>query len=467
MTRKVSTKENMDPVAEEPEPRARPQRSRSVRKVSDPVQAPAVAKVDVVEAETQPQTRTRKVSGPQAQGTMIPRKKAEAEVRVKEISSSEPEPQPRVAQMPAVRPGSRVASHSRKPSIRQVQNAEATASQPSSERQDAPHPQTSLPQIEPTPEAGIVPSTDPASVLARVSKFRDGIVQALENKGNTIRRTSRPVQLPYVTKWVDYSRKHGLGYVLEDGSIGCLMTSTSKHPVTAVVVREGIEHLRALGQDTSYLDKVPFEHYSCNNENGIKRIALERDRKRATGILWAKFGRYMCQQLGQADKAEPDSDRKRRHLVRFYQRLGDVVLWGFWDGSFQFNFPDHTKLVLSPHGNYCTFTCLTLDAVTYLQRHSTLPFRFIKDRQQISCSLVALLAGSRNDPSVEKTMQGNLLREKLNFVVELVDQWISGGGLGCKPDGESFIRWEGPRLEDGKKEEWVTVGRFGGDGERE
>ena len=77
-----------------------------------------------------------------------------------------------------------------------------------------------------------------------------------------------------------------------------------------------------------------------------------------------------------------DSEPHNGMVVTFYQRLGDVGIWAFYDGSFQvclylisiiehrrmatntrqFNFPDHTKLILSADGSWCDFYHLPLEA---------------------------------------------------------------------------------------------------------
>ncbi len=189
----------------------------------------------------------------------------------------------------------------------------------------------------PTPEdPRAVPLTDPVSVLARVSKLRDNLAQALNKRNSAPRRSSKTPQLPFVSKWVDYSRKHGVGYILDDGSIGCIINATSRRPVTYVNCRNGYHHLGEVQKNPAIVDTVPFEFYSENDSKGIKRVKLEKDRKRSTQILWVKFGRYMCQQLGQTDTlAEDTSSVAAGGFVRFYQRLGGTGVWGFGDGAFQ------------------------------------------------------------------------------------------------------------------------------------
>lgn len=60
--------------------------------------------------------------------------------------------------------------------------------------------------------------------------------------------------------------------------------------------------------------------------------------------------------------------------------------------------------------------------------------------------------------------EANMLRQKLRYVTTVVDQWVAGNGLGCTPCGDvQRVTWTGPQLDEGKKEEWTTVGKFGGD----
>jgi myosin-1 len=180
--------------------------------------------------------------------------------------------------------------------------------------------------------------TDPNAVLARVAKLRDNIASALSGKSSVKGRPAAPQALPFVSKWVDYAKKHGVGYVMEDGSIGCLFNATSRHPVTHAVVQHGYAHLLKAGKDLEAVGQVPLEYYTHRAGDELRRAEVDGDRKRTTGILWAKFGRYMCQQLGQHEIQRAlagDSLSGQTVFVRYYQRLGTVGVWGFSNGCFQ------------------------------------------------------------------------------------------------------------------------------------
>jgi myosin-1 len=180
-----------------------------------------------------------------------------------------------------------------------------------------------------------IPMSDPVSVLARLHTFRDNIVRALQKKPSKSRR-EEPPQLPFVSKWVDYSRKHGIGFVLEDGTVGCLTVATSKHPVTSAYVHEGQEHLLKLAKDPTHMAQLPIEFVAASKEaKALTRVqAMEKHRRDQLQVLWQKFARYMCVQLGIED-APRKKTPCQSNFVKFYQRLGNVGFWGFGDGSFQ------------------------------------------------------------------------------------------------------------------------------------
>lgn len=134
----------------------------------------------------------------------------------------------------------------------------------------------------------------------------------------------------------------------------------------------------------------------------------------------------------------------------------------------QINFPDHTKLVVSADGKACNFTCLSVEAMAYLSENGDLPYRFIKQREVLSGSISGLLYGMGDGASeIVATAEANFFRDKLRYIIDVVNEWIAADGLGCSGDGSQRPRWDGPHLEDGKKQDWVTVGRHGGDAARE
>jgi myosin I len=105
--------------------------------------------------------------------------------------------------------------------------------------------------------------------------------------------------------------------------------------------------------------------------------------------------------------------------------------------------------------------------MAYLKSHGDLPFKYIRSRELLSGCPTDLMFGTVRGKGQMREMltaDANMLKQKLKLVMQVVGQWVEGGGLGCTPDGEvQKVQWEGPQLDEGKKEEWTTVGRFGGD----
>ncbi|KAH0236429.1 Pkinase-domain-containing protein, partial [Aureobasidium melanogenum] len=165
------------------------------------------------------------------------------------------------------------------------------------------------------------------------------------------------------------------------------------------------------------------------------------------------------------DEMDVDSDLL---FVRFYQRSGNVGIWGFSDGCVQLHFPDHTKFVLSADGLHTSATLVPVEGVRAIEEKHDLPTKLLRDRQTLVHSIHALLYGSQPGGRGRKLfadmVQANMVEEKLYLLLQILDQWISGGGLGCTGVGEERLQWQGSWVnEHARKIDWVTVGRLGGD----
>ncbi|KAF1850812.1 uncharacterized protein K460DRAFT_271994 [Cucurbitaria berberidis CBS 394.84] len=314
---------------------------------------------------------------------------------------------------------------------------------------------------------------DISTVLARARELRDNIITALTSSSefSSAFCDSRSIidHLPFVCKWVDYSKKHGIGYVLATGSVGIIANHTDNMPITHTVVEHGSKHFQ---KNCDGSKPISFAFFMQADDGSLEEVTMTDAVRKQHTTLWAKFARYLCKQIKEQTTG-PSSEEGERPttIVRFYQRLGNV----------SFNFPDHTKIVLSADGTYASFTVLPLSAIKYINGNGNptdLPFEFIMARGVVSGTINQLLYGTQ--PTVNLTnkstsstseidvlalTEANRLPDKLRFIIEVVGYWISGGGLGCKPVGMKWLMWEGMTLNDawGSKLDWVTVGRFGGD----
>lgn len=308
---------------------------------------------------------------------------------------------------------------------------------------------------------------------------------------------------PVVVKWVDYTNKFGIGYILANGTVGCVFKGDETSNPTCVVVAGAEDHLKKRNL-TRYSEKQQMVHVrgapiefieNCGLE-GLKRVLVPASQyqvsvsdagvadklapgrdihdyeKRRKLCLWDKFGKYMTQTLGKSEDIDGDSleeansSRSRRNniagpFVKFYQRLGNVGIWGFGDGSFQFNFPDHTKLVVSGDGTWLDFYHLPTQAAKALKNGRVLEAGALAARSVLCYPTSVMLSGSYRGHEFKELVKENELSSKTAFVRDVVGLWAKEGGLGCMGKKEG-VKWEG-MLEQGGKLVWVTVGAKGGD----
>ncbi|KAL2184239.1 Pkinase-domain-containing protein [Thermothelomyces heterothallicus CBS 203.75] len=397
-----------------------------------------------------------------------------------------------------------------------------------------------------------VPGTQPDVVLERLQKLQAELERALNARTMALvsSRDKTPAPPHIVVKWVDYTNKFGLGYVLNDGSVGCILCSIPAPdgpnpgmlPPACLLVHGAEQHCMRK-DDPSYSARhqiVPMKEgiyfYENNGEEGISRVRVApenfmlpvnpdgtvgklsagRDiydhRKRERIVLWKKFANYMIAygremdnhgltQSRESGEAEPairvptitDPTAAPPDVVTFYQRFGDVGCWMFADGHTQFNFPDHTKIVLDPAGVWCHFWHLPQDAARRLEETGSLAESALDDRSVLSYPLQTLLnfakppstgsssssaaaapaAGSgRRRPVIPPELRdipaANQFRKKIEFVRDVVREWTANGGLGNSDlSRERRLRWTGVRETRGvpipAKHVWVTIGARGGD----
>lgn len=237
----------------------------------------------------------------------------------------------------------------------------------------------------PTEKVEFLPRSKPRHVVKNLQLLHAEIERALNSRSVGPVREDPSCEPSIVVKWVDYTNKFGLGYILNDGSVGCIFKSLpisndSNHshiPPTCVVVREAERHLQNRG-NVNYPDRhqlVPvsgadIEFYQNNGDEGMSCVKVQPqtfsaseehgmagkltrgkdewdDRKREKIVLWKKFANYMTafgrDQDYPFDDAvnrmslddDLDSFDAKSNMVTFYQRFGDVGCWSFRNGSFQ------------------------------------------------------------------------------------------------------------------------------------
>ena len=420
-----------------------------------------------------------------------------------------------------------------------------------------------------------IPNSEPDAVLMRLRKLQAELDRALNARTMAFMSATRdkahstPPQI--VVKWVDYTNKFGLGYILNDGSIGCILRSIQVEPSgsaassgaeaghlppACLLIHDAERHIQRR-EDPSYADRhqiVPMSSsgsegiyfYENNGEQGLGRVRVDPNRfrvavdprtgaagklsagkdvydhrKRERIVLWKKFANYMLaygRELdGGVDERARDNARKPTpasvvdhsvipsDVVTFYQRFGDVGCWVFCDGHLQFNFPDHTKIVLDAGGVWCHFWHLPADAAQRMASTGLLEEAALDERSVLSYPLQTLLnfgvgssgsssasslaggaggtttSSSRRRPVIRPELQGipaaNDFRHKVEFVRSVVREWVTNGGMGNSDMSRARrLRWTGaretlklvpgaaePAAVPATKHVWVTIGARQGD----
>lgn len=242
--------------------------------------------------------------------------------------------------------------------------------------------------FDPSERPRAVPSSKPDVVLEGLRRLQTELERALNSRTMAIitSKTVTPAHPEVVIKWVDYTNKFGLGYILNDGSIGCVLrdiptaegSNVALLPPVCMLIQSAERHVQRR-QDEGYADRhqpVPMQqnvHFFENRgEAGLAhlpvaaeqfRVPIGRDgqpvklepgrdayqhRKRERIILWKKFANYMVA-YGRDDGAPAEEAPVARaqspvedvqapaQVVTFYQRFGDVGCWVFGDGHLQVN----------------------------------------------------------------------------------------------------------------------------------
>ncbi|EER28441.1 polo-like serine threonine protein kinase, putative [Coccidioides posadasii C735 delta SOWgp] len=363
------------------------------------------------------------------------------------------------------------------------------------------------PLIRPDEDAEIMPGTSIREVMGDLKAYFSDLCRSRSYSTATLTRTRRRQQkfVPtkphsYVMKWVDYTNRYGIGYVLDDGSVGCVFKSDNGSPASCVVVRDGERHIRLRtrakespdGQvKYSEVDQLvprggrPVEFYENidvdprgRQGGGVKRVLVDAkgfdtnkhspceltikirtlDTEKVKRVkLVDQFGKYMIGSLGKdvddqsPTDTKPGEDASTGQYVRFYQRLGNVGIWGFGDGAFQFNFPDHTKLVLSlpvrRTGNSSdSSTCCQIDffhlapsAARYLKAKGKMHPSGFDTRAVITDTANNYFSSLYDEREIasasgkykfQEILEANSFRQKMDFIIEVLESWITNGRLG-------------------------------------
>jgi len=192
-----------------------------------------------------------------------------------------------------------------------------------------------VPQTQPLKHSDSVPKTQRTQPLATTDRNHTERKQARESVN---RHTGEGPDV-WVKKWVDYSSKYGLGYMLSNGATGVYFNDSSKIILSAAGHK--FNYIERRGPDKhDEVCKYTLTEYSKELQKKVTllqhfRSYLEGDVKQETGL--------------EADQEPPSVYVKKwmrtRHAIMF--RLSNKVV--------QVNFQDHTELLLSSETRVVTY----------------------------------------------------------------------------------------------------------------
>ena len=144
----------------------------------------------------------------------------------------------------------------------------------------------------------------------------------------------------HVKKWVDYSTKYGLGYLLSDGSTGVYFNDSTK-----IILDKD-------GDNFEYIEKKPGERIDSISKYTIKEYPQERELQKKVTLL-QHFRNYLYADTNKNDlNSEKDAAfcyvkkwMKTKHAIMF--RLSNKIV--------QVNFTDRTEIILSSEQKLVTY----------------------------------------------------------------------------------------------------------------
>lgn len=157
----------------------------------------------------------------------------------------------------------------------------------------------------------------------------------------------------FITKWVDYTNKYGVAYILTDGTCVAMFNDNTSLVVDSV----GGQRVEFITQ--SMVD-YPSGRRSQKQEVTYRRLSttmavMNQKKKTSKGLsskvtMWKRFGNYMKTNLG--TEAEWSFNREEEHseqtdqnpeggmvFVTHYARLRRCAMFRFSDGGFQVSYP--------------------------------------------------------------------------------------------------------------------------------
>ncbi|CAE6470527.1 unnamed protein product [Rhizoctonia solani] len=153
----------------------------------------------------------------------------------------------------------------------------------------------------------------------------------------------------FIVSWVDYCNKYGMGYALADGSVGVHFNDS-----TSIVLAPNKTHLDYISSRRNGTIYVRKNYTMREHPEELKSKVY----------LLRHFEKYMMDRLyGDPEYAFEDVERtKGMDFVQKYLRMKHVIVFKMSHEVLQFNFYDHSKVILASQGH----------SITHIDKHYTI-----------------------------------------------------------------------------------------------
>ncbi|KAF8630974.1 hypothetical protein AX15_002697 [Amanita polypyramis BW_CC] len=154
-----------------------------------------------------------------------------------------------------------------------------------------------------------------------------------------------PNEKVFIVSWVDYCNKYGMGYALTDGTVGVYFNDS-----TTTVLSPGKVHFDYIS--TRKVQTAPSGISAPVYIRKSYTITQHPDDLKNKAYLLRQFEKYIMDRLyGDYDWTFQDTERSRgMEWVVKYLRMQNIIVFRLSNDVLQFNFNDHSKVILSSRG---------------------------------------------------------------------------------------------------------------------
>jgi len=168
-----------------------------------------------------------------------------------------------------------------------------------------------------------------------------GLVTALQRGVDPVTApagAALPLPSVWVSRWVDYSKKYGLGYRLSSGAHGVFFNDATK--ILLGDDHDTFDYIeRMRGEDGVKFDQRRQSSVSGHTQDLAKKVTLMKH-----------FKNYLDEQPGETDSGEqvgsPNGESGRGVYVRKWMRTRHSVIFRLSNNAFQVSFLDDTEVFL-------------------------------------------------------------------------------------------------------------------------